>query len=258
MTIRPSRALWGAAAFGLLFSLALASLGNIGTPPAVKRSSPQPVDSSRATDGSLGASPVMPAAVSASGGDAPPGTSGEWTFCSNLGQECRYSGLREVRLISVSGAAVTQTAYGSVACSVAGFQNRNPAPLSTMRCDYGPMKLTTLANPRPGVFGMSAAVTVPMGSPGASGQQVRPTSVVAGLTDGAGVFRTTCQPTGFRFTDLPRNPGGDAESALYVSFGNTAAGQNPVAGSIASRGNSSCRGGTLDRSFHTVPALVDS
>lgn len=248
----------GAAVFGLVFSLVLASLGSFGTPPAVQQMAPG--DSSRAggTGDSIAAVGVVPPGAQAPDASGLASADGEWTFCSNLGEICRFTGLREVRLISVSGAAVTQTAYGSVNCTVAGFQNRNPAPLSTMRCDYGPMKVEILSNPNSGTWSMGATVSVAMGSPGVSAQQVRPTTVATVATDGAGAFRTTCQPTGFRFRDPLGGAGRSSGAPLRVFFGNAGADQNATPASIATRGSSSCLGGTLDRSLYYAPAVIDA
>lgn len=181
-----------------------------------------------------------------------------WTFCSNTGAVCDYLGLRDVRLIASNGAFVTQTAFGSVPCATYGFQNRDPAPGQAQHCEYGPMKTELLSNPAPGPLGMGATVAVAKGSAGVGVQQTRAASWTPVATDGSGSFRTTCQLTGFQFNDPLGAPGRANSSALHVYFGNASADQNSTATSIVSRGNSSCRGGTLNRTLYYFPALVDS
>jgi len=181
-----------------------------------------------------------------------------WTFCSNVGAVCDYRGLRDVRLIASTGASVTQTAFGSVPCAASGFQNRDPAPGQAQRCEYGPMKTQLLSNPAPGALGMGATVAVARGSAGVGVQQTRSTSWNPTATDGSGSFRTTCQLTGFQFSDPLGAPGRANGSALHVFFGNSGADENATASSIVNRGNSSCRGGTLNRTRYYFPALVDA
>lgn len=53
----------------------------------------------------------------------------------------------------------------------------------------------------------------------------------------------------------PRQPG---RSHLHVFFGNTGANANSTPDSIANTGNSTCRGGTLNRSAYWVPAMIDT
>ena len=176
-----------------------------------------------------------------------------WTFCSDTGAVCEFLGLRDVRLIARNGAAVTQTAFGHVPCATNGFQHRDPAPGQAQRCEYGPLKTTQLTNPSPGALGMGSVVAVAHGASGIAVQRTRAASWTPTATDGGGSFRTTCQLTGFQFNDPLGAPRRASTSALRVFFGNTGADRNAT-----NRGNSSCRGGTLDRTLHSFPALVDS
>ena len=196
--------------------------------------------------------PSKPAPVRAAPALAP------WTFCGNTGADCEFLGLRDVRLIASNGAAVTQTAFGHVPCATNGFQHRDPAPGQAQRCEYGPLITTQLTNPAPGALGMGSVVAVAHGAAGVAVQRTRAASWTPTATDGSGSFRTTCQLTGFQFLDPLGAPGRATTSSLRVFFGNTGTDQNPIASSMANRGSSSCLGGTLDRTLHSFPALVDS
>ncbi len=202
------------------------------------------------------AAPVPPPPSSSPASNAP-ASSTRWTYCTDAGAVCQFTGLREVRLIALSGAFVSQTAFGSVACAVYGFQNRNPAPLQSLRCDYGPMKFRTLVNPTPGGMLATSTIDVPMGSPGVSVPQSR-SGGSGTVTDGTGTFRTSCQVTAFEFADPIGASGQSKGSALHVFFGNTTAAGSATSTAVASSGNSACHGGTLNRSLHYLPAIIDA
>ncbi len=53
-------------------------------------------------------------------------------------------------------------------------------------------------------------------------------------------------------------PGQPGKSHLHTFFGNTGVTGNSTAESIRNSGNSSCRGGTLNRSAYWVPAMIDT
>jgi hypothetical protein len=180
-----------------------------------------------------------------------------WTFCTMAGAPCRFIGLRDVRLGAASGPYVQQTVYHEVPCAVYGFNNQNPAPGKTLHCDYGPIKTTTLKNPMPGMGGLPATVTVPLGSPGKPGPLIR-TAYGKPYYAGSGAFRTTCSLARFAFDDPIVFPGRPGASHLHEFFGNTGVSANSTPQSIATSGNSTCRGGTLNRTAYWVPALFDS
>ena len=60
------------------------------------------------------------------------------------------------------------------------------------------------------------------------------------------------------FDDPIVYPGQVGKSHLHVFFGNTGANANSTAASIAGSGNSTCDGGTVNRSAYWVPALIDT
>ena len=53
-------------------------------------------------------------------------------------------------------------------------------------------------------------------------------------------------------------PGQPGRSHLHAFFGNTGVNAHSTAQSIASTGNSTCRGGTANRSSYWVPAIIDT
>ena len=60
------------------------------------------------------------------------------------------------------------------------------------------------------------------------------------------------------FDDPIVYPGQPGKSHLHAFFGNTGLDANSTATSIATAGNSTCRGGTINRSGYWVPAMIDT
>jgi hypothetical protein len=82
-----------------------------------------------------------------------------------------------------------------------------------------------------------------------------PLSVSPELT---GSFRTRCDQSHMAADDpivKPNQPGG---SHLHTFFGNTGVNAFSTASSIQSTGNSTCDGGTLNRTAYWVPTLIDT
>ena len=210
----------------------------------------------KATSGSVTASSV----ISVKTPDVKQDTSvaDQWTFCSSAGDVCEFIGLRDVRLSGPNGAYVEQVAYHSVPCATYGFANQDPAPGKTLHCDYGSLKMVALTNPMPGMSGLAATVTVPLGSSGAPGPQLSATNERPVYTDGSGSFRTTCSLSHFSFDDPIVYPGQPGASHLHEFFGNTSTDANTTSETIASQGNSTCRGGTLNRTAYWTPAVFDT
>jgi hypothetical protein len=78
-----------------------------------------------------------------------------------------------------------------------------------------------------------------------------------GLGD-AGAFRTMCSPSHMNFDDAIVFPGQVGSTHLHVYFGNTGANGQSTSESISNTGNSTCRGGTANRSAYWVPAVIDT
>lgn len=194
------------------------------------------------------------ATTSASASDPAP----SWTFCVNAGNVCEFLGLRDVRLADKSGTKfVTQTVYHTVPCAVYGFGGKSPAS-GALHCDYGPFKTTTLAVPMPMGPLTGPTVLVPLGSSGSSTKDVQNGAGNGDVTDGSGSFRTTCSLVKMDFVDPIVFPGQPGASHLHAFFGNTAINANTNSSTIASTGNSSCRGGILNRTAYWTPAMIDT
>ena len=186
-----------------------------------------------------------------------PPSAGSWTFCSGTGTVCEFLGLRDVRLVASNGAFVQLTAFHSVPCAVYGFGNRNPAPGLPLRCEYGPLKVAAVENPMPGMAGLPATITVPLGAPGFAEARIRATNERATDGDGSGSFRTTCGLAKYDFIDPIVYPGQANASHLHVFFGNTAVDPSSTPETLAASGGSTCQGGTLNRTAYWMPAVVD-
>lgn len=99
---------------------------------------------------------------------------------------------------------------------------------------------------------------IPVGSIGFSSDRANPTSEQPAPGGGIGAFRTECDFSHMNFDDPLLYPGQPGKSHLHAFFGNTATDAGSTTDSIASTGNSTCRGGTLNRSAYWVPAMIDT
>ena len=184
-------------------------------------------------------------------------TATSWTFCVNAGNVCLFTGLRVVRLADSTGTkSVTQIAYHSVPCAGYGFGNQYPSS-GPLHCDYGPAMLDTLVVPQKMGPITTERIIVPKASPGVSVAQVQDGGGGGVHTDGSGSFRTTCSLAKFAFEDPIVYPGRSGVSHLHMFFGNTAMDANTTTASIVDAGNSTCRGGILNRTAYWTPAVID-
>jgi Domain of unknown function (DUF1996) len=99
-------------------------------------------------------------------------------------------------------------------------------------------------------------------SAGTAASNVRSTTEVALLSSGddigTGNFRTSCDPTHMSHDDpivFPDQPG---RAHLHTFFGNTRADAYSTTDSLLTTGNSSCRGGIVNRSAYWVPSMIDT
>lgn len=135
----------------------------------------------------------------------------------------------------------------------------DPDPVDPDPVDPTPVDPTPV-DPMPGM-GMMPIIdktTIPTGSAGVNVEQFVLTQEQPGESDGTGAFRTTCDFSHMAYDDPIVYPGQPGVSHLHAFFGNTGANANSTADSIATTGNSTCRGGTLNRSSYWVPPVVDT
>jgi hypothetical protein len=100
---------------------------------------------------------------------------------------------------------------------------------------------------------------IPTGSQGYASEMLAATDEKPSASgDGTGAFRTVCDFSHMAFDDPIVYPGQPGKSHLHVFFGNTGTNANSTATSIATTGNSTCRGGTINRSGYWAPAIIDT
>jgi Domain of unknown function (DUF1996) len=73
-----------------------------------------------------------------------------------------------------------------------------------------------------------------------------------------GAFREACDFSHMSFDDPIVYPGKPGVSHLHTFFGNSATSASSTVSSIATAGNSTCAGGTLNRSAYWVPTMIDT
>jgi len=99
---------------------------------------------------------------------------------------------------------------------------------------------------------------IPTGAIGVGSPMVSSTSDQPVVGDGVGAFRTVCEFSHMNFDDPIVYPGQPGRSHLHAYFGNTAVDASTTELSLADSGNSTCRGGTINRTGYWVPALLDA
>ena len=77
-------------------------------------------------------------------------------------------------------------------------------------------------------------------------------------TDGSGQFRTQCTFSHMAFNDPIVFPGRQGAAHLHTFFGNTAIDHASIQASIETTGNSTCNGGTANRTGYWIPSLIDT
>lgn len=99
---------------------------------------------------------------------------------------------------------------------------------------------------------------MPAGSQGYSEERIAPTTIALGAPSPHGAFRGVCDFSHMAFDDPIVFPGQPGRSHLHAFFGNTGVNANSTSDSIAQTGNSTCHGGTANRTGYWVPAVIDT
>lgn len=103
------------------------------------------------------------------------------------------------------------------------------------------------------------AAKIPLGARGSAVDMVVLTGEMpASSSDGTGDFRTICTYSHMNFDDPIVFPGQPGLSHLHAFFGNTGLDGKSTAATLLSSGNSTCRGGTINRSAYWQPAIIDT
>ena len=77
-------------------------------------------------------------------------------------------------------------------------------------------------------------------------------------TNGTGQFRMSCEFSHMGFNDPIVYPNQQGVSHLHTFFGNTAVDHTSTRTSIETKGNSTCAGGTANRTGYWVPTVIDT
>jgi hypothetical protein len=99
---------------------------------------------------------------------------------------------------------------------------------------------------------------IPTGAVGYDSDLLGPTTDQPMMNNDIGAFRTVCDFSHMAFDDPIVYPGEPGRSHLHAFFGNTGTDANSTAESIAGSGNSTCRGGTINRTAYWAPAIIDT
>ena len=216
----------------------------------------------------------------------------KWKQIATEGQRFNVEGTQRVRFgVAWADVWVTESMSGGGTCTVKFF-SADPRPGSAKTCevesgdaasaapgteapqaaDAAASKATvstptvatrTLPPPVAGAIGQVKInlnlIPKPMQNPpgGWAKDMLIPTTEVAPPSD-IGAFRTGCQMAKMSFDDPIVFPGQPGRSHLHTFFGNTGIDANSTAKSIATSGNSTCRGGTINRSAYWVPTMIDT
>lgn len=97
---------------------------------------------------------------------------------------------------------------------------------------------------------------IPPGDPGVGVDNVRPTTELPANST-AGAYRTICTFVKQAFDDSIVFPGQPGMSHSHTFWGNTLANSFSTYASLTGSGNSSCRGGTINRSSYWVSSVLD-
>ena len=128
-----------------------------------------------------------------------------------------------------------------------------PAPTAT------PVPPTAIASPS-SLMPYIDVAKIPAAGVGFSTARIRTENVYDAKqnTNGTGQFRFKCEFSHMSFDDPIVFPGRQGAAHLHAFFGNTAVNYASTQTSIETTGNSTCSGGTANRTGYWVPAIIDT
>jgi hypothetical protein len=175
---------------------------------------------------------------------------GQWVFLAQESESFSVKGSKKVRY-GADTRWVKRRVTGDGACSNAFF-GRDPAAGVRKTCEVYSTK-------KGGGGGLGDLPDDPRLNAGVSGEQVQFTDEpVLPSNDGTGDFRTRCTPSHLSLDNPVSLPGRPGKAPMQVVFGNTGATASSTPESLTNTGNTTCRGGTINRSVYSVPVLVDT
>lgn len=98
---------------------------------------------------------------------------------------------------------------------------------------------------------------IPVGWAGVADDRLFATSN-RGLPSDMGAFRTVCEFSHMAFDDPIVYPGQPGRSHLHAFFGNSGTNASSTVKTIQTTGNSTCHGGTANRTAYWAPAMIDT
>jgi Domain of unknown function (DUF1996) len=178
----------------------------------------------------------------------------QWTYCAREGQRCQFTGQRQVRYNHAERGSATRTLTGGTQCVNTLFWTV-PYDVDNY-CEV-------LLDVEVGTAGMDMNLMpyvdkskLPIANEGVGVREIRWTSERPAPYE-IGAFRTSCQFSHMNFDDPIVFPGQPGKAHLHAYFGNTQVNAYTTTDSIHTTGNSTCRGGIVNRSAYWVPAVLD-
>ncbi len=205
----------------------------------------------------------------------------QWTPCASQGRRCEFTGTHEVRF-GANGRTTTGTFTDGVYCGNRAFgvrygwgntcevlleveveeEDTTDHSAHTPAVDAGVATGMVPASMSGAVStGMGPTINrsaIPSGDPGLSTAEIRATDEQPTPDSEIGAFRTSCLFSHMNFDDAIVFPGKPGAAHLHAYFGNTLANASSTAESLRNSGNSTCRGGTVNRTAYWVPAVIDA
>lgn len=138
-----------------------------------------------------------------------------------------------------------------------------PAPTTTTTSTTTTSSTTTTTTsttvpPRMGPYIDDTLIPNDQGHPGLAYPLISPAEWSTSSGDGSASFRTNCFFSHMGYDDPIVYPGLPGWSHLHVFVGNTGTNADSTAADIANSGNSTCMGGTANRSAYWAPAMIDT
>jgi Domain of unknown function (DUF1996) len=90
-----------------------------------------------------------------------------------------------------------------------------------------------------------------------SGVMAEPKPIMRPSNDGTGNFRVSCHYSHMNYDDAIIYPGQPGAAHLHTYFGNLAVDAFSTGNSLLAAGNSTCDGGTANRSAYWIPSMID-
>jgi hypothetical protein len=210
-------------------------------------------------------------------------TTTTWRACANEGERCAFAGARRVRygteatntvMTFTDGTQCTngvfgdpivgvrkscwfeETAPGSCAPPPAPTPTPTPTPQPTPPSSGGSNPWPQ--PPMPGMPVVNAPLHQVINGGVSTMQIIEPSPEAVSPAAGGGEFRTSCRPSHMSFDDPLVYFGQRGRSHHHTFFGNTAVDASVNLDNLRNVGNSTCDGGTANKTAYWVPSMIDT